>query len=146
MEDFLNDWGLSVAVFLPLVGAAVMALIPRAEEQLHKTIALVTTLAVAAVGVLLTANFDFDRANELQFVVGKRWVAVIISRSIVGLDGISVAVLLLTMLVVPLCVVYSWSHFPEPHNPEAFLILILILQTGMVGTFVGQDLILFFVF
>ena len=49
MEDFLNDWGLSVAVFLPLVGAAVMVLIPRAEEQLHKTIALLTTLAVAAV-------------------------------------------------------------------------------------------------
>ena len=146
MEDFLNDWGLSVAVFLPLVGAAVMALIPRAEEQLHKTIALVTTLAVAAVGVLLTANFDFDRANELQFVVDKSWIDVINSRYIVGLDGISLPLLLLTMLVVPLCVVYSWNHFPEPHNPKAFLILILILQTGMVGTFVAQDLILFFVF
>ena len=39
-----------------------------------------------------------------------------------------------------------WNHFPEPHNPKAFLILILILETGMVGTFVAQDLILFFVF
>ena len=42
--------------------------------------------------------------------------------------------------------VYSWDHFPEPHNPKAFLILILVLHTGMLGTFVAQDLILFFVF
>ena len=50
------------------------------------------------------------------------------------------------MLIVPLVIIYSWNHFPEPHNPKAFLILILILETGMVGTFVAQDLILFFVF
>ena len=50
------------------------------------------------------------------------------------------------MFIVPLVIIYSWNHFPEPHNPKAFLILILILETGMVGTFVAQDLILFFVF
>jgi NADH-quinone oxidoreductase subunit M len=146
MEDFLNDWGLSLAVFLPLAGAAIMAFIPRTEEQLHKVVALLTTLAVAAVGVLLVANFDFDNSRELQFVVDEGWIDVINSRYIVGLDGISLPLILLTMLVVPLCVVYSWNHFPEPHNPKAFLILILILQTGMIGTFVAQDLILFFVF
>ena len=47
---------------------------------------------------------------------------------------------------VPACIVYSWNHFPEPANPKAFLILILILETGMIGTFVAQDLVLFFVF
>ena len=50
------------------------------------------------------------------------------------------------MLIVPLCIIYSWNHFPEPHNPKAFLALILLLETGMIGTFVAQDLILFFVF
>ena len=45
-----------------------------------------------------------------------------------------------------LCVIYSWNHFPEPHNPKAFLALVLILEVGMNGTFVAQDLILFFVF
>jgi NADH-quinone oxidoreductase subunit M len=146
MEDFLNDWGLSLAVFLPLVGAAIMAFIPRAEEQLHKVVALLTTLAVALMGVLLTANFDYDRSAELQFVTDHSWIDVINSRYILGLDGISLPLMLLTMLVVPLCVIYSWNHFPEPHNPKAFLILILILQTGMIGTFLAQDLILFFVF
>ena len=47
---------------------------------------------------------------------------------------------------MPLCIVYSWNHFPEPRNPKAFLILLLVLDTGMLGTFVAQDLILFFVF
>jgi NADH-quinone oxidoreductase subunit M len=146
MEDFLNDWGLSLAVFLPLAGAAIMAFIPRAEEQLHKVVALLTTLAVAAMGVLLVANFDFDNSEKLQFVVDHGWIDVINSRYIMGIDGISLPLILLTMLIVPLCVAYSWNHFPEPHNPKAFLILILILQTGMIGTFVAQDLILFFVF
>ena len=50
------------------------------------------------------------------------------------------------MVIVVLCIIYSWDHFPEPHNPKAFLILILVLETGMNGTFVAQDLILFFVF
>src|SRR5207342_1879689 len=47
---------------------------------------------------------------------------------------------------VPLCIIYSWNHLPEPGNFKAFFILLLILETGMVGTFVAQDLILFFVF
>src|SRR5918996_1985558 len=52
----------------------------------------------------------------------------------------------LTLLITPLCIIYSWNHFPEPRNPKAFLILLLVLHTGMLGTFVAQDLILFFVF
>ena len=76
----------------------------------------------------------------------KSWIDVINSRYIVGVDGISLPLLALTVFIVPLVIIYSWNHFPEPHNPKAFLILILILETGMVGTFLAQDLILFFVF
>ena len=50
------------------------------------------------------------------------------------------------MLITVCCIIYSWNHFPEPHNPKAFLALILLLETGMNGTFVAQDLILFFIF
>ena len=68
------------------------------------------------------------------------------SRYFVGIDGLSIPLIALTLLVVPLCIVYSWNHFPEPRNPKAFLMLLLVLHTGMLGTFVAQDLILFFVF
>ena len=65
---------------------------------------------------------------------------------IVGLDGMSLPLYLLSMLITLLVMVYSWDHIPDPGNAKAFLILMLVLQTGMAGTFIAQDLILFFVF
>ncbi|MDP9005856.1 MAG: NADH-quinone oxidoreductase subunit M [Actinomycetota bacterium] len=144
--DGLDDVALSAAVFLPLAGAVVMLLVPRRRETEHKVIALLTTLATFAVGIYVLVRFDYGRADVLQFNVDAPWIDVINSRYIVGVDGISLPLLLLSMFVCVLVVVYSWSHFPEPHNPKAFLILVLVLETGMNGTFVAQDLILFFVF
>ncbi len=146
MKDLLNGWGATAVVFLPLVGAAVMLAIPKSEETLHKVVALTTSLVVFAVGVALLVNFDYDHGATLQFFQDKTWIEVINSRYIVGIDGISLPLIALTVFVVPLVIVYSWDHFPEPHNPKAFLLLILILETGMVGSFVAQDLLLFFVF
>src|SRR4029453_17131846 len=68
------------------------------------------------------------------------------SRFIMGCDGMSLPLYILTMIITLLVIIYSWNHIPEPGNPKAFFILILILQVGMAGTFVAQDLILFFVF
>jgi NADH-quinone oxidoreductase subunit M len=145
-NDFLTGWGLSLMVFLPLAGALVMMLIPKAEEQLIKVVALGSTLASAAFGIAVMADFDYDQAGELQFIVDHQWIEVIHSRYLVALDGLSLPLVALTLLVTPLVIIYSWNHFPEPKNPKAFLILILVLHTGMLGSFVAQDLILFFVF
>src|SRR4051794_3159245 len=146
MNDFLNDWCLPIVTFLPLAGALIMMVIPKRDEELHKIVALLSTVLVGAVGVWMLFNFDYDRTQDLQFTVDKSWIDVIHSRFQMGIDGISLPLLMLTMLVVPLVIIYSWNHFPEPHNPKAFLILILVLDTGMIGTFAAQDLILFFVF
>ncbi|MEY2566237.1 MAG: NADH-quinone oxidoreductase subunit [Actinomycetota bacterium] len=146
MNSF-DHWALSAAVFLPLLGALVLMAMPKSwgEESL-KGWALLVTVATAAVGVYLLVQFDYDKADKLQFVVNRPWIDVISSRYHVGIDGISLPLLLLSMLITVLCVIYSWDHFPEPHNPKAFLALMLILETGMNGTFAAQDLILFFVF
>ena len=146
MENLLDGWGTTLATFSPLVGVAIMMLIPREREHQHKMVALVTSLWVAFLGVLLLIWFDMGQTGQLQFVVDKPWIDVISSRYLVGIDGMSLPLILLTMLIVPLCIVYSWDHFPDPVNPKAFLILILILETGMIGTFMAQDLVLFFVF
>src|SRR5918995_3777214 len=145
-SEFLNDWGLILMVFLPLAGALVMLLIPKDEEQTHRWVALLASLAAAGIGVALLADFDYDNTAQLQFMVNEPWIDVIRSRFVVGLDGLSVPLVALTLLITPLCIIYSWNHFPEPRNPKAFLILLLVLHTGMLGTFVAQDLILFFVF
>jgi NADH-quinone oxidoreductase subunit M len=145
-NQFLTDWGLTLMVFLPLAGALVMLLIPRTEESTHKWFALLVSLVTAGIGVAVFADFDYGATDTLQFTVDKSWIDVIHSRYAIGIDGLSIPLLALTLLVVPLCVIYSWNHFPEPRNPKAFLILLLVLHTGMLGTFVAQDLILFFVF
>ena len=145
-----NNWALSAAVFLPLVGVAIMLVLPRAEEQLHKLVALLTAVATLAVGLFIAVSFDYSdgigEAGKLQFYVNESWISVINSRYIVGLDGISLPLLLLSMITVVLVMIYSWDHVPAPGNPKAFNILMLILLTGMNGSFVAHDLILFFVF
>ncbi len=146
MIDFLDAWGLTLVTFIPAVGALVMMAVPRHDEATHKRIALITSLTAAMVGLLLLAGFDYSRANTLQYQVDQPWIDVVNSRYILGLDGISLPLMALTLVVVPLCVVYSWHHIPAPGNAKAFMILILILETGMVGTFLAQDLVLFFVF
>ena len=143
--DF-DSWALTLAVFLPAVGVIVMLAIPRQQEMALKVTALASAAATLGVGIYLLAAFDYDRAGELQFVVDKSWIDVIHSRYILGLDGISLPLIVLSMVIVVLCIVYSWDHIPEPGNLKAFFILILVLEIGMNGTFVAQDLILFFVF
>ncbi|MFZ1488445.1 MAG: NADH-quinone oxidoreductase subunit M [Ilumatobacteraceae bacterium] len=146
--DVLRDqnWVLSVGTFLPLAGVLVMLFIPKAEEELHKLIALVTAAATMAVGIYTVTQFDFDQAGKLQFFADTEWIKVISSNYTVGLDGLSLPLYVLSMAVTLLVIVYSWDHIPNPGNAKAFLILMLVLQTGMAGTFVAQDLILFFVF
>src|SRR4029450_11753926 len=97
-------------------------------------------------GIGILFRFDYDRAGRLQFGVNESWIDVINSRYHLGIDGISLPLLVLPMFITVLCVIYSWNHFPEPHNPKAFLALTLLLTVGLNGTFVAQDLILFFIF
>ncbi len=144
--DWFDSWALTLVTFLPLVGCAVVLAIPRAKEGLIKQVTLLTTAATLAVGLIILFQFDYDAADKLQFGVDKSWIEVISSRYHMGLDGISLPLVIMTVVITLLCVVYSWDHFPEPHNPKAFLALLLVLETGMVGTFVAQDLILFFIF
>src|SRR5262249_14621160 len=118
----------------------------RKEETAIKTVALMTTVVTLGWMVAVLARFDYDKSGILQFQVDKEWIPVINSRYHLGVDGISLPLLALSAFITVLCIIYSWNHFPEPHNPKAFLALILILEVGMNGTFVAQDLILFFIF
>ena len=147
--DHLTDqnWLLTAGVFIPLAGAVVMMFIPRVEEQLHKIVALVTAVVTLAIGIVTAAAYKYDREpGTLQFYVNTSWIPVIKSRYIMGLDGIGLPLYLLSMVIVVLVMIYSWNHVPDPGNPKAFLALMLLLEVGMNGTFVAQDLILFFVF
>ena len=82
-----------------------MLVIPRADEALHKLVALVSSLAAAGVGVAIMADFDYDRASELQFVIDESWIEVISSRFILGIDGLSLPLVAMTLLITPLVII-----------------------------------------
>jgi NADH-quinone oxidoreductase subunit M len=146
MEMFDGGWGLSLIVFLPLVGAGLVLLLPKRQESAAKAIALLFALGSLGASVLAVVRFDFDATEQFQFGTDLSWISAIGSRYHIGIDGISMPLLVLSTLMTVLAIVYSWNHWPEPHNPKAFLVLLLLLATGMNGTFVALDLVLFFIF
>ena len=147
MEVIENQqWLLSLGTFLPLVGVLVMLLIPKREESLIKGTAVVTAAATLLVGVYTLMQFDYGQAEKQQFFTTNGWISPIKATYTIGLDGISLPLYFLSMVITLLVMIYSWDHVPAPGNPKAFFILMLVLQTGMAGTFIAQDLILFFVF
>jgi len=144
--DFSDNYLLTLGTFLPMVGVLVMLFIPGTQEKLHKEIAILTSGATLAVGIWTLTMFDYDRAGTLQFAVDEKWIDVIKSNYTIGIDGISLPLYILSMFVTFLVVIYSWDNMPDAGNPKAFLMLTLVLQVGMAGTFIAQDLVLFFVF
>src|SRR5262245_50458035 len=108
--NWFDSWALTLMVFVPIVGMAIVLLIPRAEETAIKVVTLITTLVTFGIAVAVLADFDFDD-GRLQFVVNKQWIPVIHSRYHLGIDGISLPLVLLTVLVTVVCVIYSWNHF-----------------------------------
>ncbi len=146
MEWFDDGWGLSLTVFLPLVGALAVLAIPKAQEQALKVVGLAFAVASMVASFVVLARFELGEAGAIQLGTNLAWIDAINARYIIGIDGISLPLLVLSTVMTVLAIVYSWNHWPEPHNPKMFLALILILATGMAGTFVALDLILFFVF
>jgi NADH-quinone oxidoreductase subunit M len=144
---FDDGWGLSLIVFLPAIGAVAVMAIPRAREQAQKMTALLFAGASFVISVALAIDFDYgDSGFQAGTAADTSWIGTINSHFHIGVDGISLPLLVLSTLMTLLAIVYSWEHWPEPRNPKAFLVLILVLATGMAGTFVALDLILFFVF
>ena len=144
--DWFDDSALTLAVFLPLLGAVAVAVLPKERDGLIRGAALSFTALALLAGVGMLARFDYRAGAAMQFEVARSWIPSIGAGYHVGVDGIALPLLVLSLLLSLLCVVYSWKILPEPGNPKAFLALMLLLETGMNGTFVALDLVLFFVF
>ena len=110
--DWFDDWALTLAVFIPAVGMAIVLLIPRAQETLIKVVTLVTTLATLGVGIAILADFDWDR-SPLQYDVNEPWIDVIHSRYHLGIDGISLLLILLNSFTTVLVVIAGWEVVKE---------------------------------
>ncbi len=132
---------LSLVIFAPLVAAAVAAFIPN--ERLLRWWSLLATLAVAAGSVALYTGFDRTTA-AFQFVEFAPWIAKFRINYALGIDGISLLLILLTTLIMPLCVLASWKYITK--RVKEFMICLLVMESAMIGVFSALDFVLFFVF
>jgi len=136
---------LPVLLGVPAVGAAVLALVPL-PDRAARWIGLVVTTATLVVAAVTTARFDFGATSRFTDVVDVRWLPAIGVRFHLGVDGISLPLVVLTALLTMLCAAYTIGTVPDAGRTRQLLALVLLLEVGMLGTFVALDLVLFFVF
>jgi NADH-quinone oxidoreductase subunit M len=131
---------------VPALGALVLMVAP-VSDRLAKAVGVAFSGLTAAVAVVIAARFHYGTpSGRFQDVVDVRWIPAIGVRFSLGIDGISLPLVLLTVVLVLLCAIYTVGTVPEPGKVRRLLALILVLEVGVIGTFVALDLILFFGF
>jgi NADH-quinone oxidoreductase subunit M len=133
---------LSLVVFLPLAGVFILMFLPKERPASLRVAALTITLCTFLVSLLLYFRFDAGTA-EMQFVEHGRWLGFGLDYHL-GLDGISLGLVLLTTFLFPIVLLSSWTAVQD--KVKEFLIFILVLETGVLGVFLSLNLFLFYVF
>jgi NADH-quinone oxidoreductase subunit M len=144
----MSGWdksAITITTLLPVAGALVIIMVPKERDRLVRALGILFTGTSLVLAVAIAIGFDYGRGG-LQYVLDTSWISAIGARYHVGIDGISMPLYVLTFALSFLCAVYTWRYVPEPGRTKAFLALTLLLETGMAGTFIAFDLILFFVF
>jgi NADH-quinone oxidoreductase subunit M len=134
---------LSALVWLPTLGAVALLLLDRRDVRRLRQVALAVTTVTFAVSLLLWVGFDRGRAG-MQFTEHRAWIPGAGISYHLGVDGISLLLVLLTTFLTPLCLLSAWSQVTT--RVKEFLVSMCLLETGMLGVFVALDLVLFFVF
>jgi proton-translocating NADH-quinone oxidoreductase chain M len=127
----------------PIFGILILLLIPSKEEKLLKLVALNSSF-ISFISCLVLFGFFQNSTGVFQFVLKFLWLPGLNLNFVLGVDGISVFFLLLTTLLIPLCILSSWSSIN--YNVKEFLIAFLILDFFLIGVFSILDLLLFYIF
>lgn len=139
----LNDMGfpiLSALLFLPLVGALVVLCLPG--ENLAKYTTLLITIAIAGLSLPLYTKFDSTTA-KYQLGEHHSWISSLNINYTLGVDGISLLLILMTTLIMPLCVLGSWRYIDK--RVKEFMICLLLMEASMLGVFMSLDFVLFYI-
>jgi len=137
---------LTIMQLLPLVGAALIATVNKEREKSIKQLAFATSLVVAVAGIALALQFDRSDAG-LQFVEKPSWIPAFGINYAVGIDGIALVLILMSVILAPIVVLAGWNEATGGRwSVKTFYILILVLETMMIGVFAATDVFLFYVF
>lgn len=134
---------LSVMTFLPLAGVLMILLIPKDQDRNVKHMALYTSLFTLAFGLYVLMGFDAADGG-FQFTERNSWLSSLGINFHMGIDGISLFFVVLSVLLTPVCILASWTSIKT--RVKEYMIAFLVLETLMIGTFTALDSILFYVF
>jgi NADH-quinone oxidoreductase subunit M len=133
---------LTTLVFAPVAGAVLLALLPRAAVRAQKVLGLALTTAVFLLSLVLVRDFRPDPG--MQFEVMRPWLPSLGVSYHVGVDGISMWLVVLTTFLTPIALLGSWASITD--RVREFNVFMLLLEAGMIGVFVSLDLFLFYIF
>ena len=140
-ED-LNSWILTLITFIPMGGAVLLCFVPRRHRDI-RLFALITSLLAFILSLHLPAHLHRAQAG-FQFEVNSQWITTPNIHYHMGVDGFSMWLVLLTTFLTPLCVLISWNSIKD--RVKEFFILLLIMETALIGVFTSLDLFLFYFF
>jgi len=136
---------LSIIAALPLLGALLLTTLKQGQVESIKRIALGSSLSTLAATVLLALNFEIDRPG-FQFVESYSWIPALGINFQLGIDGISLILILLSTILVPVVLVAGWYESEGGRfSVKTFYVLVLVLETMMIGVFAATDLFLFYI-
>lgn len=140
--EFISNHLLTTILLFPVLAAVIILFLPKDEVKVIRWAALIASLIPFALSIWLWLRFD-SNAVGFQFSETYPWYEAIHSSFAVGVDGLSLTMVLLTTLLTPLAILAS---FNITDRVKAFMMLFLLLETGMLGVFLSLDLLIFFVF
>jgi NADH-quinone oxidoreductase subunit M len=143
MTDFFHSHLLSILIFTPLVGAIALFLVPRERVGLIRYFTMTLTALIFVLSLPLFINFN-NESGAFQFIEKRDWISAIGSSFHIGVDGISLLMVMLTTLLTPLVILSSWTAVSN--RVKEYMIMFLLLETGMIGVFTSLDMLLFYVF
>ncbi len=133
-------------MLLPLLGAILISTLPKNKSNYAKWVALLTSIVVALLGLLIALRFEIDRPG-FQFVENYSWIPSFGINYSLGIDGIALVLILMSVILVPIVIVAGWHESEGGRwGSKSFYVLILILETMMIGVFAATDVFLFYVF
>ncbi|MGD6743920.1 complex I subunit 4 family protein [Streptomyces sp. BH106] len=150
ISESVMQFLLALIVVGPLIGA-VLALLPappglrgKSPDQAVLRHGVTVTGVILIAAIALALGFDHNQPSKMQATTDISWIPALDVRIHLGIDGISLPLLVLTALLTFLCALYSYFHMPAGPSPKAFVALILVLESGTLATFAVLDLLLFF--
>ena len=141
---FFRTHILTIVAFLPVAGAIALMFFNKENKGAIRLWANLVALAGFLVSVPLFFWFDYDNSGEMQFVESVPWIDALGVRYSVGIDGISLLLILLTTMLGSIAILSSWESIQD--RAKEYYIFMLMLQTGMLGVFVAMDFFMFYVF